>query len=817
MMKKHGLRRFFSLLLAVMMVCALLPTAALAEDTAASKAEVAEEGKQGEVKQPEGGTPEEPKPDGGKQPEGGTPEEPKQDEVKQPEDKEPVEVETPANENTPAAPAGVSKSPAVAAAKKSIPITVKVHDRRTGNTYTVGSGTAGLNDALLFSYKIPDLATFVPGYTFGSISTVEGDWNLDLGLIDKKVGDKARWPYLKNNGYITYYVDRYTPATDTDDAHWLKNFKLTYNGNGENAANVPAEQVYRTNKSNETTHSFTISSTVPTRDGYIFKGWSTTADGSVAHQPDGSIAVTGSTTLYAVWEKVNAPSKSDVVATGIQVKLDCTTEGVEHSDETFALTEAAITKIGDPVQGEHGYTCDVTISSASYVPQFNERKGNVAHTAVKDEETISLIYADGRWNALAVDTGSPCVFFNVRCDIYTVTYTDGRGEMWFTDEVHNNLKIGDTTPPYNNSAAPARDGYTFLGWSPKVAETVSGSVTYTAQWENKAERAIKDLLKHITVKCVSSVESHTTKTYDTDVGGYTAITTENTDGTFTSKITVEAQKYVDRYNKDTDENHVLVNKEDTTKAVTVKLDKDYKPVGVATDKPLITFEVKCKDEVVPPEKPTLAQLPEISVTLHCGTTPAHSDPTWSPLLENTYEISAPTLKNDVYTCTLTVKAEKYVGEYSGTMYRVGKHELDDDATKDIVLTWGGQKWTAEKDGVTFKVKCKLYTVTYTDGVKNKVIFKDELHKDLAYGSNTPKFTGGTPKRTGYTFTGWSPKVADTVTGNVTYEAQWKSNSGKDNVPKTGDGETVMILGSVLMFSFCGATAVCLNDRKRKQG
>lgn len=33
MMKKHGLRRFFSLLLAVIMVCALLPTAALAEDT----------------------------------------------------------------------------------------------------------------------------------------------------------------------------------------------------------------------------------------------------------------------------------------------------------------------------------------------------------------------------------------------------------------------------------------------------------------------------------------------------------------------------------------------------------------------------------------------------------------------------------------------------------------------------------------------------------------------------------------------------------------------------------------------------------------
>ena len=185
-------------------------------------------------------------------------------------------------------------------------------------------------------------------------------------------------------------------------------------------------------------------------------------------------------------------------------------------------------------------------------------------------------------------------------------------------------------------------------------------------------------------------------------------------------------------------------------------------------------------------------------------------------MKDSYEVSKVELKNDVYTCIFTVKAGKYVDEYSGTMYRVGKHELDDDATKDIVLTWNGQKWTAEKDSVTFKVKCSLYTVIYTDGVKNKVIFKDELHENLAYGSDTPKFTGGTPKRTGYTFTGWSPKVTDTVTGNVTYKAQWKSNSGKDNVPKTGSGEIAMILGSVLVFSFCGAAAVCVYDRKRRQ-
>ena len=108
-----------------------------------------------------------------------------------------------------------------------------------------------------------------------------------------------------------------------------------------------------------------------------------------------------------------------------------------------------------------------------------------------------------------------------------------------------------------------------------------------------------------------------------------------------------------------------------------------------------------------------------------------------------------------------------------------------------------------------------FTVKYNDNVKGKA-FKEQVYEDLKYNEETPDFNG-TPKRSGYTFTGWKPVVADRVTKDVVYYAQWKSSSGKDNVPKTGDGQIVMILGSVLLFSFCGATAVCLNDRKRKQG
>ena len=67
-----------------------------------------------------------------------------------------------------------------------------------------------------------------------------------------------------------------------------------------------------------------------------------------------------------------------------------------------------------------------------------------------------------------------------------------------------------------------------------------------------------------------------------------------------------------------------------------------------------------------------------------------------------------------------------------------------------------------------------YTVTYTDGVDDEVVFEDKVFPDLVVGTATPEF-GGTPTRAGYTFTGWSPAVEEKVTKNVTYNATWDMN------------------------------------------
>ena len=195
---------------------------------------------------------------------------------------------------------------------------------------------------------------------------------------------------------------------------------------------------------------------------------------------------------------------------------------------------------------------------------------------------------------------------------------------------------------------------------------------------------------------------------------------------------------------------------------------------------------------------------------------------WEPEVADTVteDVTYTAKWGELYTVTYTDGAKGKAFEdqvYENVLSGTKTPNFDGTPTRKGYKFVGWEPEVAETvtENVTYTAKWEeLYTVTYTDGVKGKA-FKDQVYKDLESGADTPKFDGK-PTRKGYTFTGWSPKVTDTVTKDVTYVAQWKSvKNGKDNIPKTGDSEIVMVLGSVLLFSFCGAAAVSVYDRKRK--
>lgn len=458
---------------------------------------------------------------------------------------------------------------------------------------------------------------------------------------------------------------------------------------------------------------------------------------------------------------------------------------------------------------------------------------------------------------------------------YTVTYTDGVNGEAFADQAYT-AKYEDATPAFEGT--PARKGFVFDGWTPEVAETVTDNATYTAQWKpvQPDKKAIEGAIgRGVAVVCDNQNVNHWGKDYKPTQGEYTVsdVTGTASEG-YTCTITVKAAKIIEKYSSDMGKTHALIVGEQAEKTVELKWDGEK---WVAKTELPITFHVECPPEK--PTYDELKGL-GIKAKVDCTTTTAHNGKSYTLIEDtynvsdperkgtaytciltvnakdyvakyNAEENVGPhTLDDrDSKTIELTWNGEKWTAAETSVTFNVkcelltvtytdgvkGEEVFADVVYKDIPYgtrtpafgtkdpTREGYKfvgWEPEvaetvTKNVTYTAKWeKLYTVTYTDGVKGKA-FKDQVYSDLEAGTDTPKFDGK-PTRKGYTFTGWSPKVTDTVTKDVTYVAQWKSvKNGKDNIPKTGDSEIVMVLGSVLLFSFCGAAAVSVYDRKRK--
>ena len=170
----------------------------------------------------------------------------------------------------------------------------------------------------------------------------------------------------------------------------------------------------------------------------------------------------------------------------------------------------------------------------------------------------------------------------------------------------------------------------------------------------------------------------------------------------------------------------------------------------------------------------------LKVKVVCTTTNSGHDPAFYSLIDGTFTYTAIDQSGDYPTCSITISPDKYISRYSTD--KNCQHTTPDDP-KTVPLLWNkeAQKWAVNDDqiglnGVVFNAVCEAvpdtFTVTYTDGVEDEVIFENDVHTGLNAGDATPAFVGGTPNREGYTFAGWEPEVTETVTETVTYAAKW---------------------------------------------
>ena len=108
-----------------------------------------------------------------------------------------------------------------------------------------------------------------------------------------------------NSEYFYYIFEEKAPEVT---------YTLNYNTKG-GTPTINAQTI--TNNTGSAT--FTISSTVPSKEKYNFLGWSATDGGAVAYNPGGSLTTSNeNTTIYAVWEKILLPGNLTISCEGLQ-------------------------------------------------------------------------------------------------------------------------------------------------------------------------------------------------------------------------------------------------------------------------------------------------------------------------------------------------------------------------------------------------------------------------------------------------------------------------------------------------------------------
>lgn len=222
----------------------------------------------------------------------------------------------------------------------------------------------------------------------------------------------------------------------------LNSYTVSYNANG--GTNQPSNQ---TKWFGET---LTLSSTKPTRDGYTFMGWGTSAsDTSVDYASGDDYTANAAITLYAIWKKTITLSYNANVGSGAPSSQSATIYNATTS-YTFTIPSTKPTRTGYTFLG---WSKSNTATSSSYSPN--------------DSITLSnsdTLYAVWRTNVLTIKYNvnggkitSDTYYVNNGL-VYIISDSSVLEAKWNYNEAHENGL-------YNASTfGLKREGYKFIGW-----------------------------------------------------------------------------------------------------------------------------------------------------------------------------------------------------------------------------------------------------------------------------------------------------------------------------------------------------------------
>ena len=706
-------------------------------------------------------------------------------------------------------------------------------------------------------------------------ATVDSGYQI-VGWSKKSNANPTTWSLNKSgttacNKGTTIYLVAKNPNPITKYT-----YTLVYDANGGTGA--PSADSWSTTDSATRTHTFAIKDTVPTREGYVFKGWKANDGSDTIYHSDSTKGTTtcavsqygndvvpnGNTwtrTLYAVWGEdapvdPAKPSEEDIKNLLVEnvVKVDCINSSVDHADQTYPLLDGSFS-VGDVQGSASSYTCTVTVNAAKYVAEYNKTiSGHSLSTTDTTPKSITLAYDGTKWVA---QTATPIVF-NVVCDetpddpkvgdnfdfdknivdVFCETTSDhdysyGLMNDYYTVSDRKQLQNGnwqceitinlDKYFALYNSEHPghtrdkehkeatsimriyptwyASSGkWIFVGTgTAKIfvkCDAVTPPKAPTADELKKLEMAEMAVL----VKCdVDDAQQHTEAygllgEYNED---YIVGEPKKVGNDWLCDINYVPDPYVAEFNKTFPTLKHIQNDEKIDPVTLIWGGENWqiKTQGRVhvTEEYTVTFNayggsptpdeqhVKSGEKAVLPVAPTLKGYTfafwylgedEQNATAYDFNTPVTENITLTAKWNiNKYTVTfnsyggtpVPPAQEVEYGLTATKPATaptKTGYTFDGWYLGDEKYDFSDAVEQNITLYANWEK--------------NIYTVTYTDGVDGEEVFADQTYR-VPFEDTTPAFKGN-PTRDGYVFDGWKPAFSDTVTGNVTYVAQWTART-----------------------------------------
>ena len=305
-------------------------------------------------------------------------------------------------------------------------------------------------------------------------------------------------------------------------SYTFKNWNTAQNGSGTTyapgASYTANADVTLYAQWNSSTSTAAVTLPTPTRTGYIFKGWATSAE--AGDGATGSYTPTGNVTLYAIWE-----------ANKYTISYDAN-GGTGAPEPQIKIHDVALTLSSEqPTRPDE--------SAGSYTVTLNANGGSVSPTSLTAARTTSFTF--NNWNTAADGSGTTYA--------PGASYTANAAATLYAQWNSSTSTAAVTLP------TPTRTGYIFKGWatSAEAADgatgsyTPTGNVTLYATWEQETDaklvvgsgRVIRGEEIQIPVRIEENpgvISIEISVHYDETVLEWTAVTAGEYGGTFLGEV-----------------------------------------------------------------------------------------------------------------------------------------------------------------------------------------------------------------------------------------------------------------------------------------